>query len=203
MNHKLFGKFFFRAIALVALVGGTEACTLNKIAGDPAKVLKEYIGAVQKGDFNAIYALSQVTARQKKWIQKSETGDVQKQEAEHFQRHKAIYDATVPSFSNVQWAEKYYFPPSAKVEIGKPRDPEPFEKEKLGDAYEKGVVAIITVSVSYPVPEEAPEYDGMKVKQANYNCMLRKIRYEDSVMIYSYDEKWFFSGCLVIGNSIQ
>lgn len=196
MNRKLFGKNLFRAIALLLLMAGAvSACTLNKIAGDPAKVLKDYIAAVQKGDFNTMYALSHVTARQKKWIQKSETGDVQKQEAEHFQRHKAMYDATVMGMANVQWAEKFFFPPSAIVEIGKPHDPVPVEK-KMGDAYEKGVVVVSTVSVSYPKPEEAPEYNGVKLKNAVYECSLRKIRHDESVMVYSYDDKWFFAGCV-------
>ncbi|MBI5636679.1 MAG: hypothetical protein HZA03_01780 [Nitrospinae bacterium] len=203
MNRKLFGKNLFRAIALPALmVGAVSACTLDKIPGNPTQVLKDYIDAVQKGDFNTIYALSQVTARQKKWIQKSESGDVQKQEAEHFQRHKAIYDATAADMANVQWAEKFFFPPSAKVEIGKPHDPVPAEK-KMGDAYEKGVVVVSTVSVSYPKPEEAPEYNGVKVKDAVYECSLRKIRHDESVMIYSYDDKWFFAGCVVKDTSAR
>lgn len=203
MNRKLFGKDFFRAIVLLTLIAGmTAACSINKIAGNPTKVLKEYIDAVQKGDFNTMYSLSHVTARQKKWIKKLESGDVQKQEAENFQRHKAIYDATVPGLLNVQWAEKFFFPASAKVEIGKPRDPESVEK-KMGDAYEKGVVVLFTVSVTYPKPEDAPEFNGVKLKSADYNCMLRKIRYDDSVMIYSYDEKWFFAGCVISGDSVR
>lgn len=205
MNHKLFGKDLFRAIALVALIGGAvSACSIDKIAGNPKKVMEDYIAAVQKGDFNTIYLLNRATARQKKWLQKGEVGDVKLQEAENFQRNKANYDAAVMSFTpGVQWAEKFFFPPSAKVEIGKPRDPERVERDKMGDAYEKGVVAVITVSVTYPVPEEAPEYSGMKLKSTNYTCMLRKIRYDDSVMIYSYDEKWFFSGCLIDGHSAR
>ena len=203
MNRKLFGKNIHRAIVLLALIA-VSACSLDKIPGDPAKVLREYITAVQKGDFKTIYALNQVTARQKKWLQKSETGDVQIQEAEHFQRHKAIYDAAdMSSTQGVLWAEKFFFPASAKVEVGKPHDPLPVEKEKMGDAYEKGVVVVSTVSVSYPIPEEAPVYNGVKLKYAEYNCMLRKIRYDESVMIYSYDEKWFFSGCMIKGSSAR
>lgn len=205
MNRKLPGKNLFHAIALLALIAGAvPACTLDKIAGDPKKVLHEYVEAVQRGDFNTIYALNQVTARQNKWLQKSESGDLKKQEVEHFQRHKATYDAAdMSSTQGVLWAEKHFFPRSSKVDIGKPRDPEPVEKEKMGDAYEKGVVAVLTVSVTYPVPEEAPEHNGAKLKYAEYNCMMRKIRYDESVMIYSYDEKWFFSGCMIIGNSVR
>ncbi len=204
MNRKLFGRNFFRMLALLTLItGAVSACTLDKIAGQPENVLREYIDAVQKGDFNTIYALSQVTARQKRLIAKSETGDKKVLEAEQFQRHKTIYDATVMSFSNEQWTEKFYFPPSAKVEVGKAHDPLPVEKEKMGDAYEKGGVVVVKVSVTYPKPEEAPEYNGQKLNYADYNCMLRKIRYEDSVMIYSYDEKWYFGGCLINSSSVR
>lgn len=205
MNHKLFGKNLFRSIVLLILVAGTmAACSLDKIAGDPAKVLKEFIAAVQKNDFNTMYALNNDTARQEKWLKKGESGDVQKQRTENFQRSKEFYDTAVMSFSpGVRWAEKFFFPPSAKVVIGKPRDPEPVEKEKMGDAYEKGMVAVITVAVTYPVPEEAPEFHDAKLKYAEYNCMLRKIRQEGSVMIYSYDDKWFFSGCIINSNSVQ
>lgn len=204
MNRKLFGKNIFRTFALLALLtAGVSACTLNKIAGNPEKVLKDYIEAVQRGDFNAIYAMSQVTARQKRLIAKAETGDKKVLEAEQFQRHKAIYDAAVLSFSNEQWGEKFYFPPSAKVEIGKAHDPLPVEKEKMGDAYEKGGVVVVKVSVTYQKPEEAPEYNGHKLNYADYNCMLRKVRYEDSVMIYSYDDKWYFGGCLINSSSVK
>ncbi len=204
MNRKLFGKNTFRAIVLLFLIGGVvSACTLDKIAGDPEKVLKEYIDAVQKGDFNKMYSLSQVTVRQKRLLAKTDSGNMKVLESEQFQRHKAIYDATVPSFSGEQWVEKFYFPPSAKVELGVAHDPLPVEKEKMGDAYEKGGVVVIKVSVDYPKPEEAPEYNGQKLNHADYNCMLRKIRYEGSVMIYSYDDKWYFGGCMINSKSAR
>jgi len=202
MNRKLFGKNL--AVVLFLLGAGVVASCSEKIVGNPQKVAKEYIEAVQKGDFLALYHLNRSTARQSKYILSSDVGDVKKADAENLARAKAGYDSVEPGFHpGSQWGEKYLFPASAKVVIGKPRNPQLAAKDTFGDNYEKGNTVIVIVSASYPSAEQAPEYHGNKLKYAEYSCMLGKIRADKSVMIYTYDENWYFNGCFINSETAQ
>ncbi len=194
MNHKWFGRPYGATSAVVFVIF-LAACA-ERIPGDPGKILAEYVGAVQKGDFATMYKLSRITARQKKYILKSNVGDINKLLSENYEMHLSTYKSVEPSFFGaVQWQEKYFFPPSAVVRFGKAKNLPPPEKSERKENWEIGLKVLIDVSVEYPKKEEAPEYDGRKLRSINYVCTLSKIRMEGALAVYPQDPDWFFDGC--------
>jgi len=197
MNRKLFGRVCFLLLALSSLPF-LAACS-EKIAGDPRKTMVEYINAVQKSDFQTMYNLHRHTARQKKFLSKLETGDVNQILADNFKKNLAEFKKVTPSFfQGIRWQEKYFFPPSAKVEIGQPQN---LKEKSAKDNVEIGLTVVFEVGVEYPKKEEAPEYNGQKLKTAMYRCSLSKIREEGSLMIYTTDVNWFLEGCSLDASS--
>ncbi|MBI3582179.1 MAG: hypothetical protein HY098_08945 [Nitrospinae bacterium] len=195
MNRKSFGRPCV-AVSAAVLALFLAACA-ERIPGDPGKTMAEYVGAVQKGDFAAMYKLNRVTARQKKYILKSNTGDINKLLSENYEANLAKYKSAEPTFyGGVQWQEKYFFPPSAAVRIGKPQNLPSGEGDERKENWEKGLKVLVEVSVDYPKKDEAPEYGGQKLKSINYACTLSKIRMEGALMVYSQDPDWFVDGCM-------
>ncbi len=195
MNRKSFGRPFGVASAVVFALFFV-ACS-ERISGDPAKIMAEYVGAVQKGDFASMYKINRITARQKKYILKSNAGDINKLLSANYEMHLATYKSAELSFYGaVQWQEKYFFPPSAVVRIGKVHNLPPPDKNERKENWEMGLKALVDVSVEYPKKEEAPEYDGRKLKSINYVCTLSKIRMEGAMMVYPQDPDWFFDACI-------
>lgn len=199
MNRKLFGKNGAILTVAVALLLATGVSCSDSIPGKPDMVLQEYVVAVQKGDFETIYRLNRATARQSRFIHKDKTGDAEKMDAENMAMARANYEAVQPSFTpGMHWAEKHFFPQTSGVFIGRPQHLAPTGNEPgLKDNYEKGNTVVIPVSVTYPDLNQAPEYGGKKIKQAEYRCVMGKVRMEDSLMIYTHDDKWFFNACLI------
>jgi hypothetical protein len=176
---------------------------MKDIPGNPKKTVEDYIAAVQKSDFEKIYNLNRVTARQKKYIEKSENGDIEKELKVSFETHKAAYEAVEPGFfTGAQWAEKNFFPPTADVVIGEAKHPSPAGDDPVNVEYEKGFTVFVPVKTLYTKSEDAPELYGRKVKEATYDCVLGKIRYGDRVRIYAHDEQWFFAGCILDRTSV-
>jgi len=178
------------------------SCTKD-IPGNPKKTVEHYIAAVQKSDFETIYKMNRATARQKKYIEKSKSGDIEQELMASFKTHKEAYDAVEPGFfSGAQWSEKYLFPPTAKVVVGEARHPSPAPDDPEHVQYEKGFTAFVSVRTLYTTMEDAPELYGRKVQEATYDCALGKIRYGDNVRVYSHDEQWFFTGCILERDSV-
>ncbi|MEE8483581.1 MAG: hypothetical protein V3S46_03205 [Nitrospinota bacterium] len=196
MNHKLSGNTAKTAIAVAVLVFALTACW-QKIPGDPKGTLEKYIKAVQQGDFKTIYALNQVTARQKKYLEQTTVGDVDAIVAENYRKSKSDYDDLEPvKVVNIQWGEKYFFPPSASVAVGKPKPPAAAGDDTVNAEYERAGTVNVQVSVVYTDPAKAPEIEGKKVKSIDYLCTLVKIREGKNVRVYSHDENWFFGSCI-------
>ena len=201
MNLKLFGSFRYEYFVLLfALL----SC-MNDIPGEPKKRVQEYITAVQKGDFETIYRLHRVTAQQKKYLEQTEGGDLKELMKQNYERNKASYESVKPSFmDNIQWAEKYFFPPSCSPSVGEPQKPAPATKDDPGYAdYEKALTTMVPVSVTYNSEKDAPQLSGRKLKFAKYICILGKIREGSNVRIYSHDDQWFFNGCIPDSNSVR
>ena len=195
MNRKLFGKPSRLRIALVVALF-SWACS-ERIPGNPEKIIAEYLGAVQKGDFATMYKLNRVTARQKKYVLKSNAGNLDKLLSDNYEMNLAKYNSAVLSFmGGVQWQEKYFFPRSAVLKIGRAHPLIPPDKDARGENWEKGLTVLAEVSAEYPNKEEAPEYDGQKLRSLNYACTLSKIREEGSLMVYSQDLDWYVDGCI-------
>lgn len=197
MNRKWSGSAV--GIYLILMIFSLLLLTCTRdIPGNPEKTVKDYITAVQKSDFETIYNLNRLTARQKRFIEKIKNGDVEKELKASFEMHKAAYDAVEPGFfTGAQWAEKYFFPPMATVVIGKARHPSSAGDDPSNVEYDKGFTLFVSVKTFYTKSEDAPELDGRKVKKATYDCVLGKIRYGANVRIYSHDEQWFLSGCIL------
>ena len=192
MNRKWFGSPVGIYLILVIFSPLLLSCTKD-IPGNPKKTVENYIAAVQKSDFETIYNLNRVTARQKKYIKKAKNGNVEQELKASFETHKRAYEAVEPGFfTGTQWAGKFFFPPTATVVVGEARHP-----PRSGVDYEKGFTLYIEVKTSYAKREDAPELHGRKVKEAVYDCVLGKIRYGENVRVYSHDEQWFFAGCII------
>lgn len=192
MNRKWSGSAAGVWLILLISFPPLFSCTKD-IPGNPKKTVEDYIEAVQKSDFETIYRLNRVTARQKKYIEKSKNGHVEQELKASFETHKAAYEAAEPGFFiGARWAEKYFFPSTSRVVIGEARHPPP-----AGVDYEKGFTLYVSVKASYTKREDAPELDGRKIREAVYDCILGKIRYGENVRVYSHDEQWFFSGCIL------
>lgn len=202
MNRKSFGRPSGAASAVVFALF-LAACS-ERIPGDPAKIMAEYVAAVQKDDFASMYKINRITARQKRYILKSTAGDLNKLLSENYKMHLATYKSVEPSFYGaVQWQEKFFFPPSALVRIGKAQNlPSPEQSERK-ENWEMGLKVLVDVSVEYHKKEEAPEYDGRKLKSINYVCTLSKIRMEGALAVYPQDPDWFFDGCNANSASAQ
>lgn len=183
------------AVAVVALVA--SGC-MEKIPGEPEKVMRDYVEAVQKDDFKTIYKLHMLTARQQQFLSKSEVGDVEAMLREHYENSKKDYDAVKPTFAQgITWSEKHFFPASATFAIGDPYHPPAAPDDPVNAEYEKAQNVIVPVNVTYSKKEDAPELEGAKVKSAGYMCFMKKIRQAETVRVYSHDEKWYFGDCLV------
>lgn len=171
---------------------------MSSIPGNPQKVVEDYINAIRNGDFKTVYRLNRVSARQKKFIEKSGAGNSKNESSQNFAKHKAAYESLKPGFfTGAQWAEKYFFPKSSTVTVGDPRHPPKAGGEASNAGYEQGLSIIVSVKTVYNMKKEAPELNARRIKEATYDCFLAKIRYGDNVQIYSYDEQWFFAGCIL------
>ena len=192
MNRKWSGSAVGIYLILLIFSPLLLSCTKD-IPGNPIKTVEDYIAAVQKSDFETIYNLNRVTARQKKYIKKAKNGNVEQELKASLKTHKRAYEAVEPGFfTGAQWAEKYFFPSTSRVVVGEARHPPP-----SGVDYEKGFTLYVAVKTSYAKREDAPEFHGRKVKGAVYDCILGKIRYGENVRVYSHDEQWFFAGCIL------
>lgn len=202
MNRKWSGSA--AGIYLILLVTSPLLLSCAKdIPGNPVKTVKDYIAAVQKSDFETIYRLNRVTARQKKLIEKSKNASIEKELKASFETHKAAYDAAEPGFfTGAIWSEKYFFPSTSRVAVGEAKHPTSAGDDSVNVEYEKGFTLFVSVKTFYTTTEDAPELYGRKVKEAIYDCVLGKIRYGENVRVYSHDEQWFLSGCLLDRSSV-
>ena len=202
MNRKWSGSVAGAWLILLSFSLLLLSCA-KETPGNPEKTVKDYIKAVQKSDFKTIYRLNRVTARQKMYIEKTKNGDIQKLLKASFETHKAAYDTAEPGFfSGALWSEKYYFPPTSTVSVGEARDPYPAGDDPVNSEYEKGFTLFVPVKTFYTKSRDTPELDGRKLKEAVYDCVLGKIRYGRNVRIYSNDEHWFLSGCILDRSSV-
>ena len=196
MRHRLFGKRSLGGAGAIALCALAFACT-SGIPGHPAEVMTKYVKAIQHGDFKTVYALNAVAARQKKYLTQSGAGASSAVLNENYKKNLNYYRSARPSFiSGFQWAEKYFFPPSSSVVVGRPYRPAPAGSDTLNSKYESDYRAIVPVEVVYE-KENAPAMEGRKIKTARYDCSMVKIREGKNVRVYSDDDRWYFSGCLI------
>ncbi len=176
---------------------------VRKIPGRPEKIMEEYVKAVQRKDFETIFALNAGAARIRKFLERSEMGDKEKILKEDFEKNKAAYQAAEPSFApGVRWTEKHYFPATALVDIGDPYPPASAGEDNVNAEYEMAMSVFVPVIVKYPDQNEAPAYNKRKLKTARYDCALRKIREGGAVRVYSTDDKWYFAGCVFDSSSV-
>jgi len=205
MNLKWFGSMQSKNLLLLALCMATLlSCTGNKVKGDPKKTLQLYVTAVKNNDFKAIYGLNLMTVRHEKYVGATSVGDVEKQLKQNYENELADYEATGPTFTpNVHWAEKHFFPSSCEFELSPIRSLTAAAKDEPNALYEEGFLVIATVSARYPNIKEAPELDGKKISFAKYDCSLGKIREAGNVRIYDLDDKWYFGGCIINGESVE
>jgi hypothetical protein len=203
MSPKLSGREKVLTCALLALFTLVLHSCTSSTTGNPRKVVEDYINAIQNGDFETIYRLNRVTARQKKFIGKSGEHNSEVELKELFAKHKATYESFKPELlAGAQWAEKYYFSNSSTVIIGQPKHPPVTDGETQNAEYEKGKSMSVSVSAVYAIEKDAPIFNARRIKEATYDCFLGKIRYGDNVQIYPYDKQWFFAGCILDNQSV-
>jgi len=192
MNHKLFGKnYMMKNLFMAVLVLALSACT-ESIPGDPQKVTKDYVNALQQNDFSAIYKMNYLTVRQKRLLVREEDEAGQKLMEEYFNKHKADYDSVDAGFTDRgTWHEKFYFPKTAKLKFGKASYPKAAPDDPVNADYEKAQNVYVKIKTTYNAPDEAPIYGERKIKEIYFDCFLKKIRKEGNVRIYSHDEQWF------------
>ena len=194
MNRKSFGKSL--ALALTALVWVSSGC-VEKIPGEPDKVVERYIKAVQETDYRTIFDINHVTAKQLKYLRQLNAGDREHSLEESYRQYSEIYKGVAPTFQpGITWAEKGFFPPGSKTRVGKPYHPIAAGDDPVNAEYEKATNVYVPVEVDYPDISTAPEYSGRKVRSALYDCGLKKIREGRNVTVYAHDDKWFFGGCI-------
>jgi len=202
MNRKWSGSAVGGYLILLLSSPLVLSCT-KEIPGNPEKTVKDYIEAIQKSDFETTYRLNRVTARQKKYIEKSKNGNIAQELKASIESHKAAYDAAEPDFfSGALWSEKYFFPLTSRVVVGEAKHPSPAGDDPVNVEYEKGFTLFVSVKTFYTKSKDAPELHGRKVKEAIYDCALGKIRYGENVRVYSHDEQWFLSGCILDRSSV-
>ncbi len=206
MNHRLSGKRLLArrsaGVLLSLLLVALLACD-KRIQGEPEKVVEEYLQAVKADDFETIYKINRVTARQMRYLKEAETGDVGKMLQERFEEHKSLYFSTSRDvFSDSLWKERYFFPPSASFKVKKAKHLEMVGDDPVNAEYEKGFLVIVPVEVVYSQKKSAPKQHGRKIKEAVYDCNLGKIRKVGTVRIYSHDETWFFAQCIFDSSSV-
>lgn len=206
MSRKWSGKRLsdgLSAIALAFFMLGLVSCT-EKIPGNPKKVVTDYVTAVQKNDFDTIYKLNRVTARNMKYLQSSEVGDIEEALRQTYNTKMEEYNSVAPTFTpGVQWAEKHFFPKSARITYGEPYQLKPVGDDPVNAEYEKALTAMIPVYVEYTDKTVAPEHEGKKIKTASYTCSVGKIRGGMTVRVYNVDANWYFNGCIIDRDSLQ
>ena len=204
MNHKLFGKGAGPVFAAILVIGFMLASCEDKIPGDPEGVMKQYVNAIKARDFKTIYSLNRVTARQKYHLEQTSVGNVETILKTNYEENKAAFDSAEFTLTPaVQWGEKYFFPPSAKVSFGKPERIKPVGDDPVNAEYEKALTVKIHVTAEYPDVNEAPKLGDRAIKTAVYDCALGKIRTGKSVRVYDLDEKWYFNGCILEKDRVQ
>ena len=201
MNRKLFGKPMARAMAsamtLMAVVSMAVGC-VDKIPGDPDKVLERYITAVQQSDYKTIFDINHVTAKQLKYTRQLGKEDKEKSLEASYNQYKELYLSVAPTFQpGITWGEKAFFTPGAKAKVGAPYHPVAVGDDPVNAEYEKANNVYVPVDVSYPDQATAPDHNGKKIKSASYDCSLKKIREGGNVTVYAHDDRWFFGGCIV------
>ncbi|MGK7345145.1 MAG: hypothetical protein ACNS63_04990 [Candidatus Nitrospinota bacterium M3_3B_026] len=190
-------------LAVAAAVSVLSASCHDRIPGKPEKTTAEYIEAIQKNDFAAVYQLNRVTARQARYLENTDVGDVDEMLRQNYEQRKAEYEAARAVFTpGIQWAEKHFFPASASVSVGEASWIKPVGDDPVNADYEKALTVTVPVSVEYKDKSAAPELEGKKLKSASYTCSLGKIRSEKSVRVYNVDEQWYFNGCILNRESV-
>lgn len=181
----------------------SPAACQDRIPGEPEKTAREYIEAIQKNDFAAVYRLNRVTARQVRYLENTDVGDVDEMLRQDYERRKADYEAVRTAFTpGIQWTEKHFFPASASVSVGEASWIKPAPGDPVNAEYEKALSVMVPVSVEYKDKNDAPVFEGKRLKSASYTCAMGKIRSEKSVRVYNVDEQWYFNGCILDRGSV-
>lgn len=197
MNHKLFGKRYSPIILFIAVTAVWAGC-FESIPGDPEKTVREYVKAVQSNDFEKIYYLNFLTARQDIYAGGRDEEEIERIRRELFERaKKGYYGSRQHDESGLQWAEKYFFTPNALIEVDKARFPPEAPNDPVNAEYEKDQNVFVTVRAVYKNKGEAPILYGKRVTVAEYDCILKKIRHPGTVRVYSHDERWYIGGCIM------
>jgi len=197
MNHKLFGNKLSTAFLLFAVIVVGVGCS-ESIPGHPEKTVEEYIKAVQSNDFEKIYHLNFLTARQKVYIGGGDEGEVESLQKEHFEKAKKGYEEyRQQDQRGLQWAEKYYFTPNATIKVEEARYPSGAGDDSVNAEYEKDQNVYVTVKALYNDKNEAPTLGGKRAIEAEYDCILKKIRQPGNVRVYSHDENWYIGACIM------
>ncbi len=202
MSPRLSGSF--RQILLGALCGFLLASCSQKIPGHPEKILKSYIEATQKGDFDTVYKINKLTARQIKYLGSTTVGNVDQMLKENFEQKKALWKmADTGRESGELYYEKQLFPASSEFSIVSIKTPPTLSDDPVNAEYEVANNIYGVVEVVYKNKAAAPKFDGRSAKKARYDCILSKIREGDNLRVYSDDTSWYFGGCLSDAGSIS
>lgn len=197
MNRRLSGKRLTAALLLLAVTTVGIGCT-ESIPGNPKRIVEEYVKAVQTNDFEKIYDLNFLTARQKIYLGAIEKGEGESRLKENFRKFKKQYDEFMPQdVIGYQWEEKHFFTPNAAIEVKDARFPPGAAGDPVNAEYEKDQNVFVTVLVVYKDKSEAPLLYGKRVSEAKYDCILKKIRHPGTVRVYSHDDRWYIGGCLM------
>ncbi len=176
----------------------------DKIVGNPEKVMADYIKAVQENDFATIYKLNVITIRQEMFIRSSDEEAIKEAVTANVERNRLEFEAIKPTLSmGTRWGEKYFFLPGASVTVGKAYNLAPVGDDPVNSEYEKAASVLTSVKIVYESPEKAPKHPNGLIKVAQYECTLRKTRQGKNVRIYSHDEKWYFSACVLDELSVE
>jgi len=202
MNPRLSGNF--RKILLGGLCGLLLFSCSKKFPGHPEKILKSYIEATRKGDFDTVYKLHSLTARQIKYLGSTTVGNVDQLLKENFEQKKALWEsADTGREAGELYYEKQFFPSSSEVSIVRIKEPPALSDDPTNADYEKANTIYGVVEAVYKNKESAPKFNGRPAKKARYDCVLSKIREGQNVRVYSDDTSWYFGGCILDEDSIE
>jgi len=172
------------------------------IAKSPKAAVEEYITAMQKRDFGALYEMNSEAQRKVLLILRETTEKTEELLKENYLSEKQAFEKAIPSTgTSLQWSEKFLFIPDMKYSIIKVEE----EIEKAPSAFFRArKLANVYVKVDYtneataPVLQEAGQ-EPKKIKSAIYQIkMIQREEIIKGIRVEKIKRGWIFKGLTII-----
>jgi hypothetical protein len=173
------------------------------IAKSPKAAVEEYITAMQKRDFGALYEMNSEAQRKVLLILRETTEKTEELLKANYLAEKQAFEKAVPSADiSLQWSEKFLFIPAdmkysiIKVEEEIEKAPSAFFRaRKLANVYVK---IDYTNEATAPVLQEAGQ-EPKKIKNATYQIkMIQREEIIKGIRFGKIKRGWIFKGLTVV-----